>query len=59
MLSRTNEYPFDANFDLATRNLLVVQHPDEGGTFPPAPGNFMLLDGTFFLLLDNTNFLLL
>jgi hypothetical protein len=59
MQSHTRDFPFDPNFDLATRNLFIVQRPDEGTPFPPAPGNFLLLDGTDFLLLDGTNFLLL
>lgn len=59
MQSRNREYPFSPNFNLATDNLLVVRHFDEGAPFPPTPGNFELLDGTPFLLLDGTNFLLL
>lgn len=48
-----------SNFNFGTDNLFTVQNPDEGGTFPPVPQPFLLLNGAHFLLLDGTNFLLL
>ena len=59
MLSRTHSGMFSPNFDFGTENLLVAQYQDEGGPFPPTPGDFDLLEGTNFLLLDGTNLLLL
>lgn len=49
----------DSAFDLGQGSLFVQMDETQGNPFPPAPGNFELLDGTFFLLLDGTNLLLL
>lgn len=59
MHNRNHNFPFGMHFNFATDNLLVIQNSDQGLPFPPAPGNFELLDGTPFLLLDGTNLLLL
>lgn len=53
-------FRFDEHIRLATDNVTAsVQDGPYITTNPPAPNNFLLLDGTDFLLLDGTNFLLL
>lgn len=59
MQSRTHNFIFDANFNLATENLLVQKYPSEGTPFPPVEGYFLLLDNTNFLLLNGQNLTLL
>lgn len=59
MQSRTHNRIFDVNFGFGTENLLVQPYQEEAGTFPPEPGNFLLLNGGQFLLLSGGNFLLL
>ena len=54
-----NNFPFDANFNFGTDSVFVRKNDTEGSPFPPAPGDFLLLDGTDFLLLDGTNLTLL
>lgn len=54
-----NDFEFYPNFDFGTQSLFSSQNQVGGTPFPPAPGNFLLLDSTFFLLLDLTNLLLL
>jgi hypothetical protein len=55
----TNLLTQDNSFALGSGSIFVQQNQTQGAPFPPAPGDFLLLDGTDFLLLDNTNLLLL
>lgn len=55
MPSPTHNFLFDVNFNFATESVFTVIDQDESAPFPPAPGYFLLLDGTNFLLLDGTN----
>lgn len=59
MQTRKNNFYFGGDFNFATDNLFILE--TQGiSSFPPAEGNFLLLDGTQFLLLDDgTNLLLL
>lgn len=54
-----SQFMFGLNFRFGTDSVFTQQDESQGGTFPPTPGNFLLLDGTPFLLLDGTDFLLL
>jgi hypothetical protein len=60
MQSRIHNFAFDVNFNFATENLLTADNTFPSSGVTPVTGNFLLLDGTFFLLLDDsTNLLLL
>lgn len=59
MQSRNQDWVFGVHFNYGTDVPYNEQFKTMGGTFPPVPGNFELLDGTPFMLLDGTNFLLL
>lgn len=54
-----HNFLFDVNFNIGNESVYVQLHQDEGTPFPPAPGYFLLLDGTNFLLLDGENLALL
>jgi pantothenate kinase len=60
MLSHGVDFTFSPNYDFGSSDdIFVPTFSKMSMPFPPAPGNFQLLDGTDFLLLDGTNFLLL
>jgi hypothetical protein len=59
MPSPIHDFYFDVNFNFAMESVFTTIDEDEGAPFPPAPGYFLLLDGTNFLLLNGTNFDLL
>lgn len=65
MSAHRNNFTFTPNFNFATdsfftNDVFSLKNPELGAPFPPAPGNFLLLDGTQFLLLnDGTDLLLL
>jgi hypothetical protein len=59
MQSRINNFYFSMPFNFGHDSVFQLQFENMKQPFPPAPGDFLLLDNSNFLLLDGTNFLLL
>jgi hypothetical protein len=59
MQSHTHNFAQGLDFNFGTNNLFVVQNETQGTPFPPAPGYFLLLNGTIFGLLNGQNLSLL
>jgi hypothetical protein len=58
MQSRNGGFTFDPINNIASDSVFSIRS-DELATFPPANGNFELLNNTPFMLLNGGNFLLL
>ena len=59
MQSRIHNFSFATNYNFGVDNVFVLQSVEEGAPFPPAEGNFLLLQGSDFLLLNGGDLLLL
>lgn len=58
MQSRNDDFTFEPN-NVSTDSVFSIIFEESSAPSPPAPNNFLLLDGTDFLLLSGTNFALL